>query len=114
MNKEPTHEEYAGQISKVIEALDLLHGKWKLAILLSLSHGKKRFNQLLKEVYPIAGKSLSRELKELEQNHFIERTLIDAYPPTTEYAITAYGKSLERVIFEFRRWGTAHTQKRNP
>ena len=105
------HQDCQDIIRPVRDALDVLNGKWKLAIIGSLSFGTKRFGQIAKEVHGITDKVLSKELKDLEMNRLIKRDVYDTFPPTVEYSITAHGKSLEKVIQELRLWGLAHRKK---
>lgn len=93
------------------DALEALEGKWKLLILFSLSAGPRRFKEISKEVAGITDKMLSKELKHLEQNKLITRDVYDTFPPTVEYAITAHGRSLEKVMDELHFWGLAHRKK---
>ena len=93
------------------DALDALEGRWKLLILFSLSGGPRRFKQISKEVTGISDKMLSKELKSLEQNGLISRTIHDTFPPTVEYAITGHGASLEQVLEALHYWGLAHRRK---
>ena len=90
------------------DALEALEGRWKLLILFSLSGGNKRFKQLSKEVPGITDKTLSKELKNLEGNKLITRSVYDTFPPTVEYAITDHGRSLENVLEALHYWGPAH------
>ena len=90
------------------DALEAVEGRWKLLILFSLSGGNKRFSQISKEVIPITDKTLSKELKSLEMNKLIVRSVYDTFPPTVEYSITPHGKSLERVLEELHYWGLSH------
>ena len=93
------------------DALEALEGRWKLLILFSLSSGPKRFKQIAKEVSGITDKTLSKELKSLEANRLIKRSVYDTFPPTVEYAITPHGLSLEKVIAELHYWGLAHRKE---
>ena len=93
------------------DALEALEGKWKLLILFSLSEGPRRFKQISREVGGITDKTLSKELKNLEINQLITRTVYDTFPPTVEYAITEHGMSLEKVLTELHYWGLAHRAK---
>ena len=108
---EHSPEACQGLIRPVRDALEVLNGKWKLAIIGSLSFGTKRFGQISKEVNGITDKVLSKELKDLEINQLIKREVFDTFPPTVEYSITAHGKSLEKVIIELRNWGVSHRKK---
>ena len=90
------------------DALEALEGRWKLLILFALSDSPKRFGQLAKAVQGITDKTLSKELKRLEENRLIERTVHDTFPPTVMYSITAHGRSLENVLDELHYWGLRH------
>lgn len=98
-------------ILPVRDALEVLNGKWKLPIIISLSFGNKRFGEISKEINGITDKMLSKELKELEVNKMITRTVYDTFPPTVEYSITQHGKSLDLVITELRNWGIQHRKE---
>jgi DNA-binding HxlR family transcriptional regulator len=108
---EITLENCQDMIRPVRDALEVLNGKWKLAIIGSLSFGTKRFKQISKEVNGITDKVLSKELKALEANQLVKREVFDTFPPTVEYSITHHGKSLENVIDELRRWSESHRKK---
>lgn len=99
------------QVMAVKDALEVLNGKWKLPIIISVSFGTKRFKQISKEVKGITDKMLSKELKDLEINQLVERTVYDTFPPTVEYAITDHGKTLQKVIAELGLWGLEHRRK---
>jgi DNA-binding HxlR family transcriptional regulator len=102
------HEECTKMIVPVRDALEILNGKWKLPIILSLTYGAKRFKQISKDINGITDKMLSKELKDLEMNQLVKRTVYDTFPPTVEYAITEHGQSLEKLITELRNWGLKH------
>lgn len=93
------------------DALEAVEGRWKLLILFSLSAGPKRFNQISREVTGITDKVLSKELKHLEMNQLISRTVHNTFPPSIEYAITAHGQSLGKVLEELHLWGLLHRQQ---
>lgn len=93
------------------DALDAVEGKWKLLILFALAEKPKRFKQIAKEVHGITDKTLSKELKSLEANKLVLRTVYDTFPPTVEYAITPHGLSLEKVLDELHFWGLAHRKE---
>ncbi len=93
------------------DAMDILNGKWKIAIMCSLNEEKKRFKELQRHVGKISGKMLSKELKELEMNELVERIVFDTKPVTVEYELTSYGTSLEKVIEELVNWGMKHRKR---
>lgn len=95
----------------VNDTLDFLSGKWKLPILSSLMEGKKRFKEIERSVPGISPRMLSKELRDLEMNKMITRTVYDTVPATVEYEITQYGLSLDKVLLAMYEWGTAHRKK---
>jgi len=105
------HEECRGMILPVRDALDVLNGKWKLPILISLTLRKKRFGEMAKEIPKITDRMLSKELRELELHGLIQRTVYDTIPVVIEYSVTEYGHSLDSVIIELRKWGMQHRQR---
>ncbi|MDB5119339.1 MAG: transcriptional regulator, HxlR family [Sphingobacteriales bacterium] len=95
----------------VQDALEVLNGKWKLPILLCLTFGERRFRQIAKDIGGITDKMLSKELKDMEVNKLIKRTVLDSFPPTVIYSVTDHGKSLKPVIDELAIWGNKHREE---
>ncbi len=93
------------------DALDILNGKWKIAIMCSLNEKKKRFKELQRDIGRITGKMLSKELKELEMNELVTRKVLNTKPVTVEYQLTLYGKTLETVLAELVSWGLTHRKR---
>ena len=90
------------------DTLNVISGKWKLPIIGSLLYGKKRFKDLEKEIHNISPRMLSKELKDLEVNGILKRTVYDSFPVTIEYELTASGKTLYQVIDPIIAWGLQH------
>mgnify|MGYP002357990272 CR=1 FL=1 len=91
------------------DAVEIIEGKWKSLILLGLGFsGTMRFGELRRVHEGIPAKTLSKELKELELNGLVERTVLDTTPVTVQYAITTHGRTLEKVLLELREWGITH------
>jgi DNA-binding HxlR family transcriptional regulator len=103
--------ECAKHLLPVRDALDILGGKWKLPIIIALTFDKKRFKEMQREINGITAKMLSKELKDLEINQLVKRTVYDTVPVTVEYSLTPYGKSLYKVIGELRTWGAQHRKR---
>ena len=95
----------------VKDALDILSGKWKLQIILSLTFGKKRFKQIQREIPGLTPKMLSKELKELEINDLAVRHVYDTVPVSVEYELTPYGRTLKPLIGELHKWGEKHRKR---
>lgn len=105
------HKECSSSILAVRDALDILSGKWKLPIIISLMYGDKRFKEMERDIEGITAKMLSKELKDLEINQLVRRTVYDTMPVTVEYSLTDYGKTLQKVIGELYEWGAQHRKK---
>lgn len=99
------------RIAAVQDAMYALGGKWKISIVASLSFGAKRYSELLSEVTGISGKMLSRELKEMESNQLVKRTVLPTQPITVCYELTEYGHQLGQVIESLAVWGLAHRKR---
>lgn len=97
-------------LSAVGDALYVLGGKWKLRIIIALSEGGKRFNELQRTVEGISARVLSNELKELEMNGFIKRNIYDSTPVAVEYERTPYSDTLHEVVTALSKWGAMHRQ----
>lgn len=95
----------------VKDALDILSGKWKIPVIIALTFDNKRFKELQREIPGITAKMLSKELRDLELNQLVTRTVYDTKPVSVEYELTAYGKTLQKVIEELRNWGLLHRKR---
>lgn len=100
------------QLMAIRDALEVLGGKWKIPIICVLAFYKKQgFKELQREVVGITSKMLSKELKDLEANLLVKRTVLDTRPITVKYEITPYGVSTTALITELYQWGAAHRKK---
>jgi len=112
MEKETEPIKDCGQtILAIHDVMDLLNGKWKVSIIACLCFEKMRYSDLLREVRGISGKMLSRELKELEMNQLITRTVLNTQPVTVEYEITEYGSTLKNLTSTIAEWGITHRKR---
>jgi len=93
------------------DALDVISGKWKLLILVSLATGHRRFREIERSIPDISSKVLAKELKDLEQHQLIRRTVQEGPPVLVLYEVLPYADSLDTVIFALRDWGTEHRKK---
>ena len=86
--------------------LNVLSGKWKLKILWQISKGAVRFNELQRRLGKITTKTLTQQLRELEDQKIIQRTVYPENPPKVEYALTELGESICPVLKSLCDWGT--------
>lgn len=95
-------------INAVRDALYVLNGKWKLLVIISLSEGPKRFKEIERSIEGITPKVLSKELRDLELNNFVERKVYDEIPVKVIYELTPYSDSLKKIIKSLTDWGKEH------
>jgi DNA-binding HxlR family transcriptional regulator len=91
----------------------LIGNKWRMLIIRDLLDGTKRFNELKRSVGGISQKVLTENLRVLEENGLVIRTVYKEVPPRVEYSLTETGVSLEPVFTSIRDWGTEYLEKMN-
>lgn len=105
----PTSMPKKKQIMAVHDAMDVLNGKWKISIISSICyHNQRRFSDILTDIDGISNKMLSQELKALEVNKLVKRTVLDTQPVSVLYQLTEYGKTLQVIIDNLADWGIEH------
>ena len=93
--------------------LSLIDGKYKMVILYCLMEfGRVRFNELRRYLGRISDKTLSQNLKELEADALISRTVYPQIPPKVEYTLTDRGRSLMAVLDQLCTWGEQNRPSR--
>jgi DNA-binding HxlR family transcriptional regulator len=96
------------EIRALQDTIYVIGGKWRLPIINSICNGNTRFRDIERSIPGITTRMLSRELKEMELNKLITRTVYDSSPVLVEYKPTSYCKSFADIILEMIRWGKAH------
>ena len=91
--------------------LDLIDGKWKGVILYHLQQGRLRFGELRKLMPRITQRMLTKQLRALEEDGLIVRTVYAEVPPRVEYALSETGLGLRPVIDALKAWGDAHKMR---
>lgn len=100
------------EMMAVQDSMDVLSGKWKIPIISSICYyDKRRFSDFLNDVAGISNKMLSKELKELEINKLVKRTVLDTQPISVQYELTAHGRTLKTIIENLTDWGIAHRKE---
>ncbi|KAF1855313.1 hypothetical protein Lal_00002493 [Lupinus albus] len=97
-----------GALSAIRDTLYVLSGKWKIQVIVLLRDEPMRFNELQRSLVDITPKVLSKELRELEMNEFVERKVFNTVPVTVTYEITPYAATLDPIINSLKEWGTQH------
>lgn len=107
-----TEMECARNLASVEDALYVLGGKWKLRIVIALASGYHRFNELQRTIPGISARLLSGELKSLELNGLVKRTVhADKKPAVVEYVPTDYAETLKDVVKVIGTWGRQHKER---
>lgn len=91
-------------------AFDAMGGKWKVAILWALSPSSLRFGELKRGVPGVTEKMLIQQLRELEHDGLITRTVFREVPPRVEYALTEWGRTLNAALAPLANWGEAYAR----
>ncbi|WP_398452461.1 winged helix-turn-helix transcriptional regulator [Sphingobacterium thalpophilum] len=104
-------EQCTSSLRNVLDALYVLYGKWKLALILSLIQSSKRFGEIQRDLDGISPKVLTNELKDLELNGFIKRNVFEATTVSIVYEATEYSRTLKNVIRELDSWGAQHRKR---
>ncbi len=89
---------------KFHEAIELVGKRWTGAIISVLMDGPRRFCEVQEAVPGLHDRLLSERLKELEAEDIVARRVYPETPVRIEYALTAKGRDLERVVAEVQRW----------
>jgi len=94
------------------DTLNVISGKWKLQIIGSLLFGKsRRFTEIQRTIPKITPRMLSKELKELELNGILKRTVHDSTPVLVEYELTESARQLQEVMDSMIHWGISHREE---
>lgn len=111
----PFRESLIKHSCPVEATLDIIGGRWKGVILYHLMmRGTIRFNELLRCVPLATRRTLTRQLRELEESGVINRHVYPQVPPKVEYSLTDLGKSLGPIITSMRDWGNEYLRQYQP
>jgi DNA-binding HxlR family transcriptional regulator len=88
--------------------IGLIGGKWKCVILFHLLKGAVRFNEIRRRVPAVTQRMLTNQLRELEHDGLIVRTVYPVVPPKVEYSLSSLGRSMEPVYMALKVWGDAN------
>ena len=92
----------------MIYALNRIGNRWKLLVIHYIKQGHNRYSTLQNVIPDISRQTLTNQLRELEADGILERTIFPQIPPKVEYKLTELGLSLQPIITEMSKWGLQH------
>ena len=95
----------------VATTLQLIGNKWKVLILRNLMARPWRFNEMLRSIPGISQKVLTDNLRALENDEIITRTVFPEVPPRVEYALSDLGESMRPILKAMETWGAGYQEK---
>lgn len=95
----------------VATTLSVISGKWKGVILYHLFQSTLRFSELQRRMEGVTHRSLTLQLRELEEDGIIERTVYPEVPPRVEYSLSELGRTMEPIIAAMFEWGVQYKEQ---
>lgn len=91
-----------------VYASNIIGRQWALVICSWLVNGKLRFGELKRLLPNITERMLTLQLRKLEENKIVKRTVYAEFPPRVEYELTSIGYELKPIIKQLENWGEKH------
>jgi DNA-binding HxlR family transcriptional regulator len=100
---------YETQLTCPIQrTIALMGDKWKILVFIALSAGPMRFGHIQRALAGVTAKVLTRQLRDLERDGFLTRTVHAEVPPRVEYELTELGRSFLPIVDQLKDWAEAH------
>jgi DNA-binding HxlR family transcriptional regulator len=96
-------------IERADQTLDVLHGKWKVHLLVFMARGVHRHGRLLACMPGVSKKVMTDTLRTLEHDGLVERRIFAEVPVRVEYSLTPLGWTLTGPLIALSEWGEAHS-----
>jgi len=90
------------------DTLYFIGGKWRIPIINSICNGNRRFREIERSIPGITTRMLSKELKDMEMNKLVKRTVYADTPVLVEYEPTEHCQSFGKIIMAMITWGKEH------
>ena len=105
-----TKEDWSGDAAE--EAFKLIEGRWKMMILFHLFDKEMlRFSELERAIPLASQKMLIQQLRDLERNGIVKRTIYPQVPPRVEYSLTDLGQALRPALHELVQWANLRRKR---
>ena len=96
----------------VVATLDMIGGKYKALILWHLVEDTRRFGELRRLIPQATQKMLTQQLRELEEDNLLIRTVYPVVPPKVEYRLSELGQSIRPILEAICKWGTEYMKSK--
>ncbi|RXT44949.1 winged helix-turn-helix transcriptional regulator [Bradyrhizobium betae] len=103
----PDHADCRGVASILARVGD----KWSVFVIMNLSGGPKRFNELKRVINGISQRMLTLTLRGLERDGLVTRTIFPTIPPRVDYELTDLGRGLQQPVKALGEWAMAHQEQ---
>ena len=87
--------------------IEAIGGRWKVLVIHHLLGGSKRFGELTRLLDGVSARTLTRQLRELEDSGIVNRKVHAQIPPKVEYSLTPFGRKLTPILDAMHEWGEA-------
>lgn len=104
------NEQYITQECDLTYAVCKIGGRWKLLILCKLENGKLRFSEIRRRISGITERMLTLQLREMEKEGLVKRTVYAEVPPRVDYELTAIAEELVPIWKQLDHWGEKHRE----
>jgi len=104
------NEQYITQECDLTYAVCKIGGRWKLLILCKLENGKLRFSEIRRRISGITERMLTLQLREMEKEGLVKRTVYAEVPPRVDYELTAIAQDLVPIWKQLDHWGKMHRE----
>ena len=101
-----------GYVSPIDAALEIIGGKYKVAILYYIRESVLRFGELRRLMPLVTKRMLTKQLRELERDGMIDRKVFRQVPPRVDYSLTKEGKSVVPILEDLCEWGKRRMTKK--
>jgi DNA-binding HxlR family transcriptional regulator len=95
----------------LLDFTNVISGKWRIPVMAAIQHDKLRYTDIHKRIPNITPRMLSKELKELEANGIVNRTVQNTIPVKIEYSLSESAKELGAIIIKMLEWGVKHRKE---
>jgi DNA-binding HxlR family transcriptional regulator len=98
-------------IERADETLDVLHGKWKVHLLVFMARGVHRHGRLFACMPGVSKKVMTDTLRTLEHDGLVARRIFAEVPVRVEYSLTPLGWTLTGPLVALSEWAEAHSRE---